>query len=82
MDSKFNWDKFNRMSNALESLCYVVIVLGPLAGIGLIIIGDFVTKLVGVGVIFASVLISLYHLSFSLLMNGFRELAEKVEGRR
>lgn len=70
------------MSHALESLGYVVMVLGPLLGIGFIVFGNTIFLITGVLIIFASFLISLYHLSFSLLMNGMRDLTRMLKDNK
>ena len=79
MDKLFSWQNYNRMAKGLESIGYVVIVFGPLSGIFLLIFGDMMFRFIGIGVILASFLVSLYHLSFSLLMNGIRDLKMKLE---
>lgn len=79
MERSFSWHNFNRMSHALESLGYVVIVLGPLLGIAFLIFGSVMFKLTGAAMIVASILISMYHLSFALLMNSIRDIAKKLD---
>ena len=79
MDKPFSWHHFERMSKTLESLGYVVIVFGPLAGIGLLVFGSTMFKVSGILLILASFLISMYHVSFSLLMNGIRELKKMLD---
>lgn len=77
MDKSFSWENFERMAKALESLAYIVLVCGPLLGLSLIIFGELLFKMVGLAIIFASILITVYHLSFSLLMVGFQKLREE-----
>jgi len=79
MEKSFSWKNFDRMSKALESLGYVVIALGPVLGVAFIIFGNTIFMFTGIVVIFASFLIALYHISFSLLMNGMRDLTKQIE---
>jgi hypothetical protein len=79
MEENFSWQRFDRISKALESLGYLVAVFGPIAGIALLIFGDGIMRLMGVGVIVASALIAAYHISFSLLMNAVKDLTRHLE---
>jgi vacuolar-type H+-ATPase subunit I/STV1 len=76
MEKSFSWQNFEKMSRALESLGYLVIVVGPIAGIVLLFAGDAMMKLLGAMVILASILIALYHISFSMLMNAIQDLSK------
>ena len=73
MERTFSWKKYDRMARTLESLAYVVIVVGPIVGVEFILQGDLAARLSGVAMIFGSILISMYHMSFALLMDGIRE---------
>ncbi len=79
MEKSFSWQNFERMSKALESVGYVVAVFGPIIGIGLIIFGGSMMQLAGIGLIIASILIAMYHISFCLLMNAFKDIANQIE---
>jgi len=76
MEKSFSWQNFEKMSRALESLGYLVIVVGPITGIILLFVGDIMMKLLGVAVILASFLITLYHISFSMLMNAIQNISK------
>lgn len=75
----FSWRSFDRMSQVLQSVGYVVIVFGSIAGIVMVAVGDNVVRMMGFVTIGASVLVCLYHMSFSMLMSAFHDLAEHVE---
>ncbi len=79
MEKSFSWQNFDRMAKALESVGYVVAVFGPIIGIALIIFGSSMMQLGGIGLIIASVLIAMYHISFVLLMHGMKDLTDQVE---
>jgi hypothetical protein len=79
MDGTFSWQRFDRIARVLEALGYVVAFFGPLAGIVMFVIGDWITRIVGLSLIFASFLIAAYHISFSLLMNAVHDLTKKLE---
>jgi cyanate permease len=81
MEESFSWQRFERISKALESLGYLVAVFGPLVGIALLIIGDWTMRLMGIGVIVASALVAAYHISFSLLMNAVHDLTKRIESQ-
>jgi len=74
MERRFSWQHFDQTSRALESLGYVVVFFGPVIGILLLIFGSGAFKLTGLAVILASLLVALYHFSFSLLMNSIRQI--------
>ena len=79
MDNPFSWQNFDRISGLLESVGYMVAVLGPIFGLGLLVFGCGLLRWIGIGVVIASVLIATYHLSFSLLMNAIRDLTKHLE---
>ncbi len=79
MEKSFSWKNFDRMAKALESVGYVVAVFGPIIGIALILFGGSMMQLAGIGLIIASVLIAMYHISFVLLMHGMKDLTAQVE---
>ncbi len=79
MEETCNWQRFDRIAKALESLGYLVAVFGPLVGIVLLVIGDWAIRGVGVMVIVASVLVAVYHISFSLLMNAIKDLSKHLD---
>ena len=81
MEESFSWQRFDRISKTLEGLGYLVAFLGPLVGIALLIMGDFVVRIVGLALIFASFLTAAYHISFSLLMNAVRDITKKLEAQ-
>lgn len=78
MDKSFSWSTFDRMSRTLEALGYVVVVLGPLLGLVLLVFGDAALRLAGLALILASLLVGLYHTSFSVLMNGVHQLRDEL----
>ncbi len=79
MEKSFSWKHFDRMSKALESIGYVVMVFGPILGIALVVFGSTMFRLVGLAIVVASFLIAMYHISFSLLMNGIHDLKKHLE---
>ena len=72
MSPSFTWQNFDRVARMLESLGYMVAGFGPLIGILMLIFGSPTIRLLAIAVIIGSVLIALYHISFSLLMNAIR----------
>lgn len=78
MQKHFSWVSFDRMSAALEAMGYIIAVFGPLIGIALAILGSGFVRVTGVGIVFASILIALYHVSFSLLMNAIHQLQGEI----
>ena len=81
MEESFSWQRFDRISKTLEGLGYLVAFLGPLAGIALLIVGDFVVRIVGLALIFASFLTAAYHISFSLLMNAVKDIIKRLDAQ-
>ena len=82
MERRFSWQHFDQTSHALESLGYVVVVFGPIMGILLLIFGSATFKLAGLMVVLASLLITLYHFSFSMLMNSIRQIEKELNKLR
>jgi hypothetical protein len=84
MSPSFSWQNFDRMARVLGSLGYVVAVFGPLLGILMLIFSSTPVRIAGLVLIVGSILIALYHISFSLLMDAIRTLAPRdvVEGPR
>lgn len=74
MEPQFSWEKLDRLAKTLQSIGYVVIVFGPLIGIVMLIMGETVIRFSGLAVIFGSILIALYHLSFSAVMIAIHDL--------
>jgi hypothetical protein len=74
MKKSFSWRNFDRMSKAIESIGYVVLVFGPIFGISVAIFGSSMFRMMGFVIAGVSFLIAMYHFSFSLLMNGIKEL--------
>lgn len=81
MDHKFSWKRFENITRVVESLGVVVIVLGPITGLVLFIVGDFILRLIGILLFFASFLIALYHISLSLMMGGLRDLMKRLDNQ-
>ena len=81
MEKSFSWQNFDRMAKALESLGYVVVVVGLLVGIALFIMGGWMMRMIGLGIMAAGFLIAAYHISFSMLMNAIRDITKCLEER-
>jgi hypothetical protein len=79
MEEGFSWKRFDSIAKTLESLGYLAVVLGPLTGIAMLIIGSTPVRLMGLVVIGASVLVAAYHISFSLLMNAVHDITRQLE---
>ncbi len=79
MHQTFSWQNFNRMSKALESIGYIVLVFGPILGLSIVIFGSTMFRLVGIIIIFASFLIAMYHFCFSLMMHGIAVLKLQLD---
>ena len=79
MDATFSWQRFDKIARVLEALGYVVALLGPLAGITMLIIGDWVTRILGLSIILGSFLVAAYHISFSLLMSAVHDITKHLE---
>ena len=75
-ESKF-WPMFERTRASFEALAIVIVIFGPITGIVLLIMGDLLVKMVGLGVIFFSMLLALYHLGYSMLMRAILFLAKE-----
>lgn len=82
MEEPFSWQRFDRIAKTLEGLGYLVAFLGPLIGIAMLIIGDFVVRMLGLGLIVASFLAAAYHISFSLLMNAVHDITKHIEEQK
>ena len=74
MESSFSWQNFDRMAHVLESLGYLVLIFGPLVGLGMMIFGSGMINVMGLVVMVGSILIALYHICFSLMMRAIRGL--------
>jgi len=79
MEQSFSWRSFDQMARALQSVGYLVVVFGPLIGLAILVLGSGMMRVVGVAVIGASLILALYHMSFSLLMNSIHDLAKRLE---
>ncbi len=82
MEEPFSWQRFDRIAKTLEGLGYLVAFLGPLIGIAMLIVGDFLVRMLGIGLIVASFLVAAYHISFSLLMNAVHDLTRHMEEQK
>ena len=80
MDSSFSWKNYHRWADTLQSIGFVFLIIGPLVGIVLLVVGDLMLKLMGVIAIAASILICLYHMSFCLLMNAIEQIKDQLTG--
>jgi len=74
MEPQFSWETLDRLAKTLQSIGYIVIVFGPLIGIVMLIMGETVIRFTGLAVIFGSILVALYHLSFSLVMTALHDV--------
>lgn len=81
MEEPFSWQRFDRIAKTLEGLGYLVAFLGPLVGIALLIVGDFVIRVIGLTLIIGSFLAAAYHISFSLLMNAIHDITKHLEAQ-
>ncbi len=82
MEEPFSWQRFDRIAKTLEGLGYLVAFLGPLIGIAMLLVGDFLVRMLGIGLIVASFLVAAYHISFSLLMNAVHDLTRHMEEQK
>jgi hypothetical protein len=82
MEEPFSWQRFDRIAKTLEGLGYLVAFLGPLIGIAMLIIGDFVVRMLGLAMIVGSFLAAAYHISFSLLMNAVHDITKHIEEQK
>lgn len=76
----FSWRSFDRMSQVLQSVGYVVIVFGTLGGLALAIMGESLMRLVGLVAVAMSILLGLYHMSFAMVMLAMHNLLRHIEG--
>ena len=81
MEDRFSWQRFDSIARVLESLGYLAVVLGPLTGIAMLVLGSTPVRFMGIVVIGASVLIAAYHISFSLLMNAVHDITRHLDLR-
>jgi hypothetical protein len=79
MEQPFSWRSFDQMARALQSIGYLVVVFGPLVGLAVVIMGAGMMRVVGIGIIGASVFLAMYHMSFSLLMNAMHDMVKRLE---
>ena len=82
MEPQFSWDNFDRIAKTLLSLGYVMIVIGPLVGLVMMVMGDTLVRFTGIAVIAGSIFIALYHISFSLLMGALHEVIRHLPDTR
>ncbi len=80
MESSFSWQNFDRMAHVLESLGYLVLIFGPITGLGMLFFGSGMISAMGIVVIVVSVLIALYHICFSLMMHALHGLTSDQQG--
>ena len=78
MDQSFSWQNFDRMAHVLETLGFFVLILGPLIGLGMLIFASGYLSIIGLVVILGSVLVALYHISFSFLMHAIRGIIRDI----
>ncbi|MBC8277453.1 MAG: hypothetical protein H8E46_04425 [FCB group bacterium] len=79
MEKQFSWKDFENMTKMLESIGYGVVIFGPLLGVALLIFGSTMIRIGGGIIILASLLIAVYHFSFSYLMHGIKEIMNKLQ---
>jgi hypothetical protein len=75
MEERFPWPEFDRLAKMLQSSGYVVIVVGPIVGLVMLIMGEAVLRISGFAILFGSVLIGLYHMCFASIMNALHDIA-------
>ncbi|NUO20160.1 hypothetical protein HUU59_12000 [bacterium] len=78
----FSWRSFDRMSQVLQSVGYVVVVFGTITGLIVTAMTDSYIRLAGVMLIVLSVLIGLYHVSFSMVMTAMHKLMSRLDAGR
>jgi len=79
MEQPFSWQVFDKMARTLEGLGYVVVTVGPIVGIVMLITGSSVGRVTGIAIIAGSVVVGLYHFSFSLLMVAMHHILRQLE---
>lgn len=78
MEPQFSWETLDRLAKTLQSIGYIVIVFGPIVGLVMLIMGETMIRMTGLAIIFGSILIALYHLSFSLVMIALHDLLKHL----
>lgn len=78
----FSWRSYDRMSQLLQSVGYVVVVFGTIAGLFILAMGESLMRLVGLFTVAASVLLGLYHVSFSMLMTALHNMIRRMDGEK
>jgi len=79
MEKQFSWKEFENVSRTLELLGTGVIILGLIVSIAMIIFGSSIIRIGGIALIFGSLVVAVYHYSFSMLMNGIKEIMKRLE---
>lgn len=75
MEERFPWPEFDRLARMLQSSGYVVIVVGPIVGIVMLIMGETILRITGLAILIGSVLIGLYHMCFASIMNALHDIS-------
>ncbi|MBL0061435.1 MAG: hypothetical protein IPP40_12280 [bacterium] len=78
----FSWRSFDRMSQVLQSVGYVVIVFGTIAGLLIATMGESLVRLAGIFTVALSILLGLYHVSFSMLMAAMHNMIRRLDGEK
>ncbi|HEB84632.1 MAG TPA: hypothetical protein ENI92_06475 [Bacteroidetes bacterium] len=79
MENAKMWREFDRTQRALDSIGLFVVLVGVLSGIILIVVAPLLIKLAGVCIVAGSLLVGLYHYSFSLLMKAIRTMCSAMD---
>lgn len=79
MGKQFSWKEFENVSKTLELLGTGVIILGLIVSVLMIIFGSSIIRIGGIVLIFVSLIVAVYHYSFSMLMNGIKEIMQRLE---
>ncbi|MCL4305598.1 hypothetical protein KJZ99_06765 [bacterium] len=78
----FSWRSYDRMSQILQSVGYVVVVFGTIAGLFIAATSESLLRLAGVFIVAMSILLGLYHVSFSMLMTAMHNMIRRMDGER
>lgn len=76
----FSWRSYDRMSQVLQSVGYVVVVFGTIAGLVIVAMGESLMRLGGFFLIGFSILLGLYHVSFSMVMTAMHRVMRRLDG--
>jgi hypothetical protein len=79
MEEPFSWDRFDRISKALQGFGYLAVIFGTVLGLALLIFGSSMVRMTGVAVLVGSILIAAYHFSFSLLMDAVHDIGRHLD---